>query len=109
MAVTPREVATHRTTRADVYAAINTEREYQDSFVLPENEYWQTHTLGEFILMLNQYSAQAQDKWTHPTDPDAQGFEISLHEVRKIAALAVRCMEQHGAPPRILPAKAATA
>src|SRR5277367_4994054 len=109
MAVTPREVATHRTTRADVYTAIDTEREYQDSFVLPDNEYWQTHTLGEFILMLNQYSAQAQTKWTHPTDPDLRGFENSLHEVRKIAALAVRCMEQHGAPLRVLPSRTANA
>lgn len=98
----PREVATNVTTRVEVYEAINSEREFQDSFVLPERRYYQTHTLGEFILMLNQYAAQAQQKWTHHTDA-IDDFPESLHEVRKIASLAVRCMEQHGAPHRKLP------
>lgn len=107
MSVVPREVATHRTTRADVYAAIDTEREYQDSFVLPGREYYQTHTLGEFILMIGQYADQARQSWTHHKDGDSPDeFAPSLHEVRKIAALAVRAMEQHGAPLRQLPTKA---
>jgi len=88
--------------REDVYAAIDTEVEYAESFVAPERKYYSTHTLGEFILMLNQYAAQAQQKWTHHSDV-ADGFPESLHEVRKIAALAVRCMVQHGAPKRELP------
>lgn len=102
MSAIERDVTTHRTSRGQVYTAIDTERDYQDSFVLPERRYYQTHTLGEFILMLNQYAAQAQQKWTHHTDA-VEGFPESLHEVRKIAALAVRCMEQHGAPFRELP------
>jgi hypothetical protein len=85
--------------RADVYAAIDGERDYQDHFVIPTRDYWTTHTLGEFILMINQYAHQAMQKWTHHAD-SAPGNEPSLHEVRKIAALAVRCMEQHGAPRR---------
>lgn len=93
----PRDVATNVTTREEVYKAIDSERDYQDSFVLPERQYYQTHTLGEFILMINQYAAQAREKWTHHKDVDPPE---SLHEVRKIAALAVRCMEQHGAPYR---------
>lgn len=96
----PRDIETTPTPRTEVYAAIDTEREYQDSFVLPERQYYQTHTLGEFILMLNQYVAQAQEKWTHHSDQEA--VPSSLHEVRKIAGIAVRCMEQHGAPKRIL-------
>jgi hypothetical protein len=106
MAAIERDVTTCRTSRAKVYEAIDSEREYQDRFVIPELRYYQTHTLGEFILMINQYAAQAQDKWTHHEDafPPSDGFPISLHEVRKIAALAVRCMEQHGAPLRELPA-----
>ena len=94
-----RDVATNRTDRASVYQAVDSERDYQDQFVLPERRYYQTHTLGEFILMLNQYAAQAMQKWTHHTDAIDDTPE-SLHEVRKIAALAVRCMEQHGAPKR---------
>ena len=82
-----------------VYEAIDSERSYQDNFVLPERDYHSTHTLGEFILMLSQYSSQAMQKWTHRQFRNsALGNEESLHEVRKIAAIAVRCMEQHGAP-----------
>jgi len=99
----PRDVATNITSRSDAYKAIDSERDFQDSFVLPERQYYQTHTLGEFILMLNQYAAQAQEKWTHHSDKE--DVPPSLHEVRKIAAIAVRCMEQHGAPKRIPPEK----
>jgi hypothetical protein len=101
MATEPRDVETCVTTRPEVYRAIDSERDYQDNFVMPERRYYRAHTLGEFVLMLNQYAAQAQEKWTHHTDaasPDE--FPISLHEVCKVAALAVRCMEQHGAPLR---------
>src|SRR4051812_11953230 len=95
----PRDVTTNVTNRTDVYAAVDSERDYQDQFVLPERQYYQTHTLGEFIVMLNSYARKAEDSWTHHKDK-LDGFPESLHEVRKIAALAVRCMEQHGAPKR---------
>lgn len=85
--------------RADVYAAIDSERDYQDNFVIPTRDYYPTHTLGEFVLMINQYAAQAMAKWTNHKD-SALGDEASLHELRKVAALAVRAMEQHGAPHR---------
>lgn len=85
--------------RKEVYEAIDSERDYQDKFVIPDRGYYPTHTLGEFILMLEQYAAQARQSWTHHKD-SALGDEPSLHEVRKIAGLAVRCMEQHGAPKR---------
>jgi|SRR5579862_6973583 len=95
----PRNVETNATSRREVVAAIDSEVDYAKSFVLPERRYYRTHTLGEFILMINQYAAQAQEKWTHHSDV-GEGFPESLHEVRKIAALAFRCMEQHGAPKR---------
>jgi len=98
----PRDVTTNPCSREDVYTAIDTERNYQDKFVLPERRYYQTHTLGEFILMLGQYADQARAKWTSHKDGDSPDeFPPSLHEVRKLAALAVRCMEQHGAPCRM--------
>jgi hypothetical protein len=100
----PRNVATNTTTRTEVYQAVNSERDFQESFVLPERQYYQTHTLGEFILMLNQYAAQCQQKWTHHADK-VDGYPESLHEVRKLAAIAIRCMEQHGAPFREIPKK----
>lgn len=100
----PRDVVTHATTRPEVYKAIDSERDFQDSFVLPERQYYQTHTLGEFILIINQYAHQAMQNWTHHGE-DIDGFPPSLHEVRKVAALAVRAMEQHGAPHRKVPEK----
>lgn len=104
MATIPRDVETNATDRDAVYKAIDSERDFQDNFVMPERRYFRTHTLGEFILMLNQYAAQAMQKWTHHSDGDSpDDFPPSLHEVRKIAALAVRCMEQHGAPHRQVP------
>lgn len=101
MATIDRDAMTQPTHRGEVYNAINSERDYQDSFYLPERGYYNTHTLGEFVLMLNQYAAQAMEKWTHHSD-GIDGFPESLHEVRKLAAIAVRCMEQHGAPLRII-------
>ncbi len=95
----PRDVATNPATRSEVYRAIDTERDFQDTFVLPERRYCATHTLGEFILMIGQYADQARQKWTHHGDM-RDGHPESLHEIRKVAALAVRCMEQHGAPER---------
>lgn len=85
--------------RPDVYAAIDTEIDYAESFVVPDRGYYAQHTLGEFILMINQYAAQAQEKWVHHAG-DLDDHPISLHEVRKIAALCARCMIQHGAPTR---------
>jgi hypothetical protein len=98
-AAIPRDVETNSTSPEKVTEAILGEVEYAKSFVLPEHSYYRTHTLGEFILMLNQYSSQAMQKWTHHSDV-VDGHPESLHEVRKIAALAFRCMEQHGAPTR---------
>jgi hypothetical protein len=80
--------------RQEVYAAVDAEFDDAASFVIPE------HTLGEFILMLNESAVQARRKWSEGGEgPD--GFPESLHEVRKIAALAVRCMVQHGTPKRL--------
>jgi hypothetical protein len=86
--------------------AIETEIVYAESFVAPDRRYYATHTLGEFILMINQYAAQAMQKWTHHSDA-VDGHPVSLHEVRKIAALAKRCMIQHGAPMRAVPVQSA--
>lgn len=97
------EVKSLNIPRRKVYEAIDSEIEFVESFVVPERKYYVTHTLGEFILMINQYAAQAQEKWTH--HGDNIDFPISLHEVRKIAALATRCMIQHGAPKRVVERK----
>ncbi|MHA2279925.1 MAG: hypothetical protein ACXAC5_03490 [Promethearchaeota archaeon] len=45
--------------------------------------------------MMSSYFRAAQDGWTNNA-----GTVFALHEIRKIAAIAVRCMEEHGAYPR---------
>ncbi len=86
------------TDRQEVYEAIDSEREYQDSL-------WPDHggaltgnplTIGEFVLLLQEYVSQARGEWTIEPKPEIN----TLNVMRKIAGIAVNCMEQHGAPKR---------
>jgi len=78
--------------RKQVYEVIDSERDYQDSK-------WSghTHDAGSYILMIEEYAARARAAWV-----DNNGDQPSLDVVRKIAGIAVRCMEEHGAPKRQL-------
>lgn len=80
----------NRSTRPFVYCAIDGERDYQD-------KRWGTHTkpgIGDFIALIDEYSERARKAWAEGNDGPA------LHHMRKIAALAVRAMEIHGAQTR---------
>jgi hypothetical protein len=71
--------------REHVYLIIESERKYQD-------DNWPgTASVGEHLVLMQTYLNQAMQKWTH-----TKGDESALEEIRKIAALAIRCMEQHG-------------
>jgi hypothetical protein len=83
-------------TRAEVYKVIDAERLYQAT--LPPNrseDPTRKRTVSEYLTMLDHYVRHAQDAWTCRS-----GEELPLHDMRKIAALAVRCMEEWGALPR---------
>lgn len=87
-----------KTTRDEVYAAIDGEREYQDNtisnkFGVQRGEV--IHPVAAEILMMEDYVQRARKEWT-----DNKGVEPALQMVRKVAGLAVRCMENHGAPKR---------
>ena len=90
--------------RWKVYRIIDEERQYQDSLGGDRTDNPTggedpiPHTVGDFSTMLQQYQNELVEAWTK--NP---GDEPALHVMRKIAAIAVNCMEQHGAPPRILP------
>ncbi len=84
--------------RRDVYDCIDGERDYQDNL-----GYDRTgcptgggrsipHTVGEFATMMQHYQNELVKAWTATAGDDA-----ALHVMRKIAAIAVNCMEQHGA------------
>ncbi len=87
------------TSREEVYAAVDSERAYQQSFwpitTIYKGDEAHVHSVGEELLLLADYIEQARRIWV----PD-RGNEATLHIVRKIAGIAVRCMEHHGAPLR---------
>lgn len=80
--------------RSAAFAAIDSERDYQDALT-PERTSGEDHTVGDYITMLQQYQNEAVQAWTKNAGDDA-----ALEIVRKIAGIAVRCMEEHGAPLR---------
>lgn len=88
-------------TRAEVYAALDSERVYQDqvwgdvaSSGRPGNG---DRTLDEFALYILEYADQLRKVAGTTGDP-----EKKLNAVRKVGGLVVACMEQHGAPHREL-------
>jgi hypothetical protein len=83
------------TTRVDVYAAIDTEREYQ---VARWNRPTPDRTIDEWAMYFEVYSRQLCDLAAHTNDDERVSEKLS--SVRKIAAMCVACMEQHGAPKR---------
>lgn len=83
-----------------VYAAIDSELKYQ------EEKYGKTlssnrtgngeRTLDEFALYIYGYANDLMQTASHKDEPKEK-----LDIVRKIAALCVNCMEQHGSPFRV--------
>lgn len=78
--------------RSDVYSLIDGERAYQDSQSLGANS---NFTVGEELVLLATYVDEALKAWTYNS-----GDFKALEKVRKVAAIAVRCMEHHPTPPR---------
>lgn len=88
-------------TRTQVYAAIDSEREYQTR-VWRENAGLDptapVRTVAEELLMLEEYAAKARTAWTNA--PRATEVAITTDILRKCAGICVRALENHGAPPR---------
>lgn len=76
-----------------VYMAIDSEREYQDKQWNPDGQ--SVMSIGEQILLLQEYALRARTCWSLEKDHENA---LSLHMLRKCAAIAVNCMEHHGAP-----------
>lgn len=71
-------------TRKEVYEAINKERDYQDSRH-PKDE-----PISAELVIMHIYLEQALDAWTYKED--------ARHLIRKVVALGIRCLENHGCP-----------
>jgi hypothetical protein len=81
--------------REDVYKLIDGERNYQNHLG-PDRTAGKSHDVGAYLTMLETYCRQARDSWTYNS-----GDRPALVSVRKIAAIAVHCMEEHGGEARI--------
>lgn len=84
------------TSRSEVYAAIDSERDYQDQrWNCETTPTCGKHSVTEFLVYMRDYIEEALHYASR--NPDPQATEKALHDVRKVAALAVSCMEQNGA------------
>lgn len=75
-------------TREEVYAAIDSERSHQDSRFGGLDA---INSVGDFIVYLTEYNSRLIRAYTNSVDP-----QRGLAEIRKIAGLAVACMEKNG-------------
>lgn len=85
----------NKSSRQEVYNAIDGERDYQATVW---NETTTTsggeHSMVEFLVYIQDYTTEALHVNTRKPDQEANVF--SQHSLRKIAALAVAALEQHG-------------
>lgn len=79
-------------TRNEVYKLIDGEREYQERrWERPKHN----HSATEYLVYVDHYVKTAFQRVS-----TQDGENGALECLRKIAALAVAAMEEHGAPPR---------
>ena len=86
-----------KATRQEIYAAIDGEREHQNT-LCARNQWSEAKTIGEFLLTIECLIDKAKESWY--MEPDLQASE-TLNNMRKIAATAVACMEEHGVLKRV--------
>lgn len=84
--------------RSLAFIAIEGERRYQSSK-------WPVGTgcqrsIGEEILCMEECLLEARKAWQAGDDANPNARIAILNHARKVAAVAVRCMENHGAPAR---------
>lgn len=84
------------TPRSEVYAALDTERDYQRKWEGSTSK--GQHSIEEFLVYIEDYVNQAKHRATRGFAQDTRA-EL-LNDLRKITALGVAAMEQHGASVR---------
>ncbi len=92
-------------TRAEVYAAIDSERDYQRGRAeevsgIGSGEH--RHSVEEFVLYMEDYMHELRNQLSRTWTPSGNAADApaSLHTLRKVIALGVAALEQHGAPKR---------
>lgn len=88
--------------RQDVYFALDTERDYQDSKGVASGGEPHRHELESFVLYMDDYMTQLKNQLSRIWVADGLPPMEALHTLRKVTALGVAAMEQHGALLRFL-------
>lgn len=84
------------TSFAEVFYAIERERNYQDDKWGDLEEH--PHTVGEWLLIMESELNEAKQGWVK------EGGDMSaLREVLQVATVAVACLQQHGVIERLPP------
>lgn len=89
-------------TRNEVYAAIDSERDYQEMRIVRDGSTAvgaHHHTPEEFLLYMEDYLNEAKHIASRTWGPAAKPAIMEV--VRKVVALGVACMELNGAPHRV--------
>ncbi len=85
------------TDRLEVYAAIESERAYQEMRKTRDNGAAE-HSIEEYLLYMQDYLTETIHVSSRTWGPEAKPKTLEM--LRKVTALGVACMETHGAPPR---------
>lgn len=80
--------------QTEVFKIVDGERTYQESLGSDRTD-GRNRTVGDELVLMDVYLRRAFDAWA-----DYAGDTAALEQIRKVAAIAVRCMENHGAPGR---------
>ncbi len=83
--------------RKEVFALVDGERDYQDA-KYPTDDKGVSATPEGFLLVIE--ALVLAGKTAYVVAPTPKEKEAVMDVIRKIAATAVRAMEQHGAPER---------
>jgi len=81
-----------KATREEVFAAINGERDYQDSKWNPIEDH--QHSVEEWLVYIDDYVSEAKHALSRK--PYSDSLPLALHTLRKIAAMGVAALEQNG-------------
>jgi hypothetical protein len=82
-----------KVTRQRVYKAIDGERKYQD-ILWANTESQGTHAPLEFFAYIRSYVNEAMEELCRRNEKSAR--VVAMHIMRKVAGLAVSCMEKNG-------------
>ena len=82
-------------TRQEVYTALDSERDYQDSRGVATDGHRHVHGFEEYLLYIDDYLTEAKHTASRVWGAEARPKVMEI--IRKVTALGVACMEDNGA------------